>query len=72
MTLSVLKNAIALMAKADADADLPQVVFVSVDPERDSLEHLASYVSHFNPDFLGVTRSDEKLGVLARLPQLDR
>ena len=34
---------------------MPQVVMVSVDPERDSLEHLASYVSHFNQTFLGVT-----------------
>jgi protein SCO1/2 len=66
VTLSVLKNAIARMAEADADAELPQVVFVSVDPERDTLEHLASYVSHFNPGFLGVTGSDEKLAVLTR------
>lgn len=34
---------------------MPQVVMVSVDPERDSLENLASYVSHFNDSFLGVT-----------------
>ena len=60
VTLSVLKNAIALMAEADADAELPQVVFVSVDPERDTLEHLAAYVSHSNPDFLGVTGSDAR------------
>jgi protein SCO1/2 len=66
VTLSVLKNVIARMAEADADAELPQVVFVSVDPERDTLEHLASYVSHFNPGFLGVTGSDEKLAVLTR------
>ena len=66
VTLSVLKNAIARMAEADADAEPPQVVFVSVDPERDTLEHLAAYVSHFNADFLGVTGSDEKLAVLAR------
>ena len=66
VTLTVLKNAIALMGKADADAELPQVVFVSVDPERDTLEHLAPYVSYFDPDFLGVTGSDENLATLAR------
>lgn len=30
------------------------VVFVSTDPERDTPERLAQYVSLFNPDFLGV------------------
>ena len=66
VTLSVLKNAVALMGRAGADAELPQVVFVSVDPERDTLEHLGPYVSHFNSNFLGVTGSDENLATLAR------
>lgn len=65
VTLSVLKNAIALMAEAHADAELPQVVFVSVDPKRDTLEHLGAYVSHFDPRFLGVTGSDDKLAAFA-------
>lgn len=32
-----------------------QVVMVSVDPARDSVEQLASYVPFFNQDFIGVT-----------------
>ena len=32
-----------------------QVVMVSVDPARDTVEQLASYVPYFNPDFIGVT-----------------
>ena len=32
-----------------------QVVMVTVDPGRDSVEQLASYVPFFNPNFLGVT-----------------
>jgi protein SCO1/2 len=35
--------------------DRPAVVMVSVDPERDSPEILASYVPYFNPHFVGVT-----------------
>lgn len=66
VTLSVLKNAIALMGEAGAEAEPPQVVFVSVDPNRDSLEHLGAYVGHFNPRFLGVTGSDAKLKAFAR------
>ena len=32
-----------------------QVVMVSVDPARDTVEQLATYVPYFNPDFVGVT-----------------
>lgn len=38
-----------------------QVVFVSVDPERDTPEKLAQYVSYFNPGFIGVSGSDAQL-----------
>lgn len=32
-----------------------KVAFVSVDKKRDSLDHLAEYVTYFNSDFIGVT-----------------
>jgi protein SCO1 len=32
-----------------------QVLMVSVDPARDTVEQLASYVPFFNPEFIGVT-----------------
>lgn len=32
-----------------------EVVMVTVDPARDTVEQLASYVPYFNPDFTGVT-----------------
>ena len=32
-----------------------EVVMVSVDPARDTVEQLAGYVPYFNPDFTGVT-----------------
>lgn len=32
-----------------------EVVMVSVDPARDTVEQLASYVPYFNPEFTGVT-----------------
>jgi protein SCO1 len=32
-----------------------QVVMVSVDPARDTVEQLSQYVPYFNPDFIGVT-----------------
>jgi protein SCO1/2 len=33
----------------------PQVIMVSVDPERDTLEKLRDYVGYFNDDYLGLT-----------------
>jgi len=38
-----------------------QVVFVSVDPNRDKAEQLADYVNYFNPEFIGVTSTHKKL-----------
>ncbi|WP_299770845.1 SCO family protein [uncultured Pseudoteredinibacter sp.] len=35
--------------------DQTQVVMVTADPARDSIEKLAEYVPFFNPDFIGVT-----------------
>ncbi|NVJ64878.1 MAG: SCO family protein [Gammaproteobacteria bacterium] len=32
-----------------------QFVFISVDPERDTVETLANYVPAFNPEFIGLT-----------------
>ncbi len=37
------------------EAEDTRVVMVTVDPARDTVEQLASYVPYFNPDFTGVT-----------------
>ena len=42
-----------------------QFIFVSVDPERDTVQHLAEYVPFFHPDFIGVTGEDEQLQILS-------
>jgi len=42
------------LQRLGADAKRVQVLFVSVDPERDTRELLASYVPAFDPDFLGL------------------
>ena len=57
-TLSVL-NSIAQRLQ-DVDQDI-RFVMVTVDPQRDTPERLAEYVTYFNGDFLGVTGSDEAL-----------
>lgn len=43
-----------------------QVVFVSVDPQRDSPERLASYIGFFNPEFVALTGEHKVLFPLVR------
>jgi len=47
-------------AKQKSGADFPQVVFISVDPQRDTVDLLGGYVHYFDPEFIGVT-GDEKM-----------
>ncbi len=42
------------------DQMFPEVVFISVDPDRDKVEMLGEYVQYFDKDFIGVT-GDENL-----------
>lgn len=42
----------------------PQVVFVSIDPERDDLQRIHRYVTSFNQDFKGATGSQLALSQL--------
>lgn len=62
-TLSVL-NSIAQRLQ-DTDADI-RFVMVTVDPERDTPERLAEFVTYFNGDFLGVTGTNEGLEQLTK------
>jgi len=38
-----------------------QIVFVSVDPNRDKAANLAEYVNYFNPNFIGTTSTHDVL-----------
>jgi len=49
----------AAMKKLGPDADQVQVLFVTVDPERDTPELLGKYVPAFHPGFLGLRGSTE-------------
>ena len=54
-TLSVLAQ-----TKKQAPENFPQVIFISVDPERDTVDMMGEYVQYFDPSFKGVT-GEEKL-----------
>ena len=52
-TMAFLNEFVA--ALEDTEAEDTQVVMVSVDPARDTVDQLAGYVPYFNADFTGVT-----------------
>ena len=43
------------------DAAKIQPIFISVDPERDTPEHLAAYVELFHPDLIGLTGDEQTI-----------
>lgn len=62
-TLAELK---AVKEQLGADGMRMQVLFVTVDPERDTPELLASYVPAFDPSFLGLYGDNAAISKVAR------
>ena len=62
-TLSTMANVVKLLEDQQRAEDI-QVVFVSVDPARDNIEHMTKYVSYFNESFIGATAPLEQLDSL--------
>lgn len=57
-TLSELKRA---MVELDSDAQHVEVVYVTVDPGRDTAQKVQEYVTLFNSDFIGLSGTMEEL-----------
>jgi protein SCO1/2 len=57
-TLAELNQA---LSEVNEKADAVQVVFISVDPERDSPQKTQEYVQRFNSSFIGLSGSPEEL-----------
>ena len=64
-TLAVLARARDTIARNKVGAEDIQIVFISVDPNRDTASELKQYVAHFHATFLGVTGDDAQIGNLA-------
>jgi protein SCO1/2 len=63
LTLQVLAGVRAAL-EARAPALVPQVVFISVDPLRDTPERIGQYLRNFHSDFIGATAPDDVLAPL--------
>jgi protein SCO1 len=77
VTMSALAQTRKLLADLP-EGSRPQVVMISVDPERDTPERLAGYVEAFDPAFVGATGTKpaidelaQRMGVLAAIRPLD-
>lgn len=53
ITLHVMKDVVAKLEEQQQTP--PQIVFVSVDPVRDTADIMKEYIGYFNDDFVGIT-----------------
>jgi len=58
VTLANLNNAVNELGD---DKNRVQVLFVTVDPERDTQAELKKYVTYFNKDFIGLTGTPDEI-----------
>lgn len=65
-TMAALKKTVQIL-KSELPADqLPQVMMVSVDPDRDSIKRMKEYVNAFNPKFIGARAEKPEIEALEK------
>lgn len=62
-TLTTL-NKVYEQLESEKQVNLPQVVFISVDPDRDTPPRITEYLQGFNKHFIGATGTQEQLDQL--------
>lgn len=63
-TLFQLQQARRLMLEQESAATLPQIYFITVDPERDTPQKLSDYLGYFDPAFIGLSGEEQQLQAL--------
>ena len=58
-TLTMVKEALARLDKKEADR--VRILFITIDPERDSAQKLKEYVAYFHPNIIGLTGSRDEI-----------
>ncbi len=54
------------MKEIGSEADKLKIVFISVDPERDTPEQIKLYLSNFDSRIIGLTGTDKEIAAVAR------
>jgi protein SCO1/2 len=62
---SLLATSAGLRLLTPDELDKVQVLFISVDPERDTPKQLADYVAFFHPKIIGITGTPKQIAQLA-------
>lgn len=57
----------ALAALDKAELDKVQMLFITVDPERDTLDKLKAYTAYFHPNIMGLSGTPEAIAKAAKL-----
>lgn len=63
---TALSRAVAVREQLGEQADKLQMLFITVDPERDTPEALKSYVERFDPSFIGLRAGVERTAEVAK------
>jgi len=61
-----LQHVAEVLRRLGKDADDVRLLFVTVDPDRDTLAVLKLYTAAFSPDFVGLRGDDDQLARVAR------
>ena len=65
-TLTRLGNVLRALADEGVDVQRVQPLFVTFDPERDSLAHLREYVAYFHPSLVGLRGDAAQTAAIAK------
>jgi len=63
LTLSMLRG---VMNELGNKQDQVQVLYITVDPERDTVERLKAYIPHFHESFIGLTGTNQDIEKVAK------
>jgi protein SCO1/2 len=63
---TTLANIDDILKRLGPEAQQVRVLFVTVDPKRDTLPVLAAYTKNFGPDVVGLRGTDDEIAALAR------
>lgn len=64
ITLQIMKNMVTKLESLNEP--VPQIIFVTVDPARDTAEVMKNYIAYFNDDFIGITGEKNKIHDMTR------
>ena len=65
ISLATISHAFSFLN--DDELKLSKSLFISLDPERDTLEKLKKYTGYFHPNIIGVTGTIKELGMVAKI-----